>query len=214
MRYILAVMEAIAQRRRDGEVSKLAHDHESDIKEEIGKLSEADTDNILNILFQTGAPADDSFYDSLRDIYFYLGHSETSKLLVTKLWIRGFHILEEEKQRSLLNVLVRDNTHALWSVIDSIPGFCSSTKIEPKFASNWFLQLAEKVKNDMAGGGVFQAVIEYARHFPDAALEVFEEYVSQELQDLRLTLGALLLGVLRSIVSSDSKLAAIRPKMG
>jgi hypothetical protein len=207
MRYILVVMEAIAQRHRDGEVSKLAHDHESDVKEEIGKLSEADTDNILNILFQKGTPADDSFYDSLRDIYFYLGYSETSKLLVTKLWIKAFHTLKEERQGSLLNFLVRDNTHALWSVIDSIPGFCSSIKIEPKFASNWFLQLAEKVKNDLAGGGAFQAVIEYARHFPDAAIEVFEEYVSQELQDLRLSLGALLLGVLRSIVSSDSKLA-------
>jgi hypothetical protein len=57
MRYILAVMEAIAQGRRDREVSKLAHDHESEVKEEIAKLSEADTDNILNILFPKGAPA-------------------------------------------------------------------------------------------------------------------------------------------------------------
>jgi hypothetical protein len=207
MRHILDVIKTITQRHRDEEISKLAHDHESEIKEEIEKLSKADTDKVLNILFPTGTPSDDSFYDSLRDIYFYLGHSETSKLLVTKLWIRAFQTLEEETKRSLLNLLFRDNTHALWSVIDSIPGFCSSIKIDPKFASNWFLQLAEKVRNDLAGGGVFQAVIEYARHFPDAALQVFEEYVSQELQDLRLSLAALLLGALRSIVSSESMLA-------
>ena len=207
MRYILAVIEAISQAHRDEEVRKLAHDHESEVKEEIGKLLEVDTDKILNILFPTGIPSDDSFYDSLRDIHFHLGQSETSQLLVTKLWTAAFHTLEEEKQRTLLNLLTRDNTHALWSVIDSIPGFCSGIKIEPKFASNWFLQLAEKVRNDLAGGGVFQAVIKYATHFPDAALEVFEVYVSQELQDLRLSLGAILLGVLRSIVSSDSVLA-------
>ena len=66
------------------------------------------------------------------------------------------------------------NNRYFWNMISMLPLFCEKVELSSSFAANWFSGLANNVKNDLAGGEVYQAIEIYSRSFPDNALDVFK----------------------------------------
>jgi len=201
MKYLLEIASAIAQGKRDETLQKLTRDQESEIEGEITKLLGKDIDKILDIIFPKGIPADSNFYNLVEEVQYYAGFKPLSTTLVAHLWVNAYHRLSPDNRIILLQSLLDENTGGFWTAIRSLPEFCSRIELEPTFATLWFFDLANRVKDDLAGGDIFKAVKEYAFHFPEFGLRVFENYVSEGLDELKLSLAAILLGTVRSRAS-------------
>lgn len=201
MKYLLQIANAIARRKRDETLQKLTRDQESEIEGEITKLSGEDIDKILDIIFPQGIPSDSNFYNLVEEVQYYAGFKPLSTTLVAHLWVNAYHRLSPDNQIILLQSLLDKNTGGFWTAIRSLPEFCSRIDLEPIFTTVWFFELANRVKGDLAGGDVFKAVGKYAFHFPESGLKVFEKYVSEGLDELKLSLAAILLGTVRSRAS-------------
>jgi hypothetical protein len=198
MEYLLQIANAIAQRKRDETLQKLTRDQELEFEGEITKLSGKDIDKILDIIFPKGVPSDSNFYNLIEEVQYYAGFKPLSTTLVAHLWVNAYHRLSPDNRIILLKSLLDKNTGGFWTAIRSLPEFCSRIELEPAFTKVWFFELANRVKGDLAGGDVFKAVGKYAFHFPESGLKVFENYVSEGLDDLKLSLAAILLGTVRS----------------
>jgi hypothetical protein len=82
-------------------------------------------------------------------------------------------------------------------MISVLPSFCAKIKLPSDFAANWFYELAERVKNDLAGGGVYEGIENYALAFPSNALEVFNNYERKLEDETIMRLASLILGCVR-----------------
>jgi len=184
MEYLLQIANAIAQGKRDETLQKMTRDQESAIEEEITKLSAKDIDKILDIIFPKGIPFDSDFYNSVEELQYYAGFKPLSTTLVADLWVNAYYRLSPDKRMILLQSLLDENTGGFWTAIRSLPEFCTQIESEPQFTTVWFFEIANRVF-----------------HFPESGLKVFEKYVSEGLDELKLSLAAILLGTVRSRAS-------------
>jgi hypothetical protein len=92
----------------------------------------------------------------------------------------------------------------VWRAIFYLPEFCSRVEIEAQFAAGWFYRFGDRVKDDMANWDFFNGVKNYAFHFPTSGMKVFETYISEQLDHLKISLAALLLGTIRSLAYQRS----------
>lgn len=204
MKYLLQIAASIAQGKRDKEIKELTRDRQSKIEKEIIILSNDDIDEFLGNIFPNGIPTDSCFYNSLEEVQYYIGYKPLSQKFIETLWVNAYNRLSPEgKKIDMLKSLLDEKQIGMgfWSAVHSLPEFCSQVEIDPQFAALWFFELAERVKGDLAGGDVFKAVKEYAYHFPNFGLRVFEQYVSEGLGEPKLNLAANLFGALRSSAS-------------
>ncbi|MDE0085444.1 MAG: hypothetical protein OXU23_07010, partial [Candidatus Poribacteria bacterium] len=90
--------------------------------------------------------------------------------------------------------------------VSALPTFLAYVEVPAVFASDWFLRLGDAVRGDLAGGGFFKGIENYAFNFPSAGLTVFEQYMNDGLNDndTRLHLAAIILGALR-VKSAEEK---------
>lgn len=201
MKYLLQIANAIAQRKRDETLQQLTRDQELKIEGEITKLSGKDIDKILDIIFPKGVPTDSNFYNLIEEVQYYAGFKPLSTTLAAHLWVNAYHRLSPDNRMLLLQSLLDESTGGFWTAIRLLPEFCSRIELEPTFTTVWFFELTDRVKGDLAGGDVFKAVGKYAFHFPESGLKVFKKYVSEGLDELKLSLAAILLGTVRSRAS-------------
>jgi len=203
MKYLLEIAAAISQSNRDEILHKLAHDQETEFEREISELTSEEIDKILSTIFPNAIPINSDFYNLVEEIQYYVGFKPLSTTLISGIWVHAYNSMVPVDQKKLLQSLLNDHVGGFWSAIHALPEFCSQIKLEPAFASTWFLELAKRVKDDLAGGDVFKAIGEYAFHHPEIGLKVFEVYISGSLDELSLSLAAILLGTVRSRVSHD-----------
>jgi hypothetical protein len=112
--------------------------------------------------------------------------SESSKLL---------HLNDLQK---LLNLLLEDKQFNFFGIIQALPYFLHEVELPTEFASSWFCSVREKVAADLAGGGFFIAVENYAYQHPASGLKIVEKYILEGLDEGKLYLSAILLGSLRA----------------
>jgi hypothetical protein len=204
MKYLLHVATAIAEGKRDEKIQKMIRDLQSEIEEEIITLSSNDINEILNIVFPEEILTDSNFYNLLGDVQYYTGYKPFSQRFIASLWVAAYNRLSPDEKLVLLKSLLDERQRGFWKAINSLLEFCSQVEIEPQFAAVWFFELVDRVKGDLAGGTVFGAVRKYAFHFPEFGLVVFEKYISEDIDELRLNLAANLLGALRSSASKGN----------
>ena len=203
MKYLLQIAAAISQNKRDEALHKLTHDHEKEIEKEMSELASEDIDKVLETIFPHAIPINSSFYNLIDDFQYYTGFKPLSRTLISSIWVQTYNRMAPVDQQKLLKSLLADHVGGFWSAIHSLPEFCSQIKLEPSFATSWFLDLAKRVKGDLAGGDVFTAIGKYAYHHPEMGLKVFEEYIAGSLDELSLSLASILLGTVRSKVCHD-----------
>lgn len=201
MKYLLQIANAIAQSKRDETFQSLTRDHGSEIEREITELTSEDIDKILDTIFPKGIPSNSNFYNLVEEVQYYAGFKPLSATLIARLWANAYNRMAPDNQAELLQSLLDESAGGFWTAIHSLPEFCSQIKLDPIFVAAWFFELANRVKGDLAGGDVFKAVGKYAFHYPELGLRVFEDYISEILDELKLSLAAILLGTVRARAS-------------
>jgi hypothetical protein len=198
MKYLLEIADATANKKTGDYVERIKKEHEHEIDDEVSKLSDKDIDDIVGHLFPTGIPVSSDFYDCLKEFQHYVGYGPNYYTLGGCIWARACSGLAPDKQKELLNSLIDEKGRGIWRAIFYLPEFCSRVEIESQFAAEWFYRFGDKVKDDMANWDFFNGVKNYALHFPASGMKVFEKYLSENLDHLKITLAALLLGTIRS----------------
>jgi len=198
MKYLLEIADATAKKKTGDYFERIKKEHKHKIDDEVTKLSDKDIDDIIGHLFPTGIPVSSDFYDCLKEFQHHVGYGPNYYTLGGRIWARACSGLAPDKQKELLNSLMDEKGRGVWRAIYYLPEFCSRVEIESQFAAEWFYRFGDKVKDDMANWDFFNGVKNYALHFPISGMKVFENYQSENLDHLKITLAALLLGTIRS----------------
>lgn len=198
MKYLLEIAAAVAAKTRHEAIAKTARDRKAEIEGEIDKLTDEDREKILGCLFPYGIASKSSFYDELNDFQHYVGYGDACYAFVGGLWAEAYNALPQKEQKVLLDEVFEDEGRGVWRAMHYLPEFCRRVEIEPEFAAGWFYRFGDEVRNDMANWDFFNGVKNYAFNFPGSGLKVFETYMADELDELKITLGAFLLGTVRS----------------
>jgi len=198
MKYLLEIADAVATKKKDKKINEIKQDHKAEIEEEVTKATDKDIDEILTHLFPSEIFISTDFYNTLKDFQHLVGYGPASYTLGGRIWARAFNELATDKQRVLLDSLMDEKGRGIWRAIFYLPEFCSRSDIETQFAAGWIYRFGDKVKNDMANADFFNGVKNYAFHFPASGMKVFEIYISEQLDELKISLAALLLGTVRS----------------
>jgi len=171
---------------------------ETTISREICCLSDKDILQIIRTLFPAGIPVNISVYESLASLQHYIGFGVHSQSLVARVWRAAYSRVSKDDRIQLLQLLPGGDNRVFWMSISCLPEFLPEVKVEPEFLSSWLVAMAERVGQDLAGGPFYIAVQKHTCQFPSTALAVFEKFVAAGLVEPRLTLGAIILGAVRS----------------
>jgi hypothetical protein len=178
----------------------LSGDEKSEINQGILNLPEREFDKFVNALLEGCDGGCSEFYERVSKLQFYIGFGAASNPVVSRIWVHVYRGLEsEETKAEFLNHVFGEQSRYFWNFIRALSGFCSKVDLSAPFAANWFYCLAERVKNDMAGGGVYDGVESYASSSPVSALEVFGIYEEELCDETRRSLASLILGTVRRI---------------
>ncbi|MCF6154464.1 MAG: hypothetical protein E3K36_04260 [Candidatus Brocadia sp.] len=204
-KYLFEIAEIIAQGPRDKELMINIDQTYSEVEKEINFLFEDRSKAIemLHIVFPDGKYLNSEFYKKLSDIQHYLKFKPKAYLLTGFLWVEAYKLLPQPSAKELLRLLIDNKSINIFSVIHSLPVFLSEIELSPDFASYWFYSFVKKVGRGFASNGVYQAVENYAFNFSVSGLKVFEKYISDELDENRLHLSAIILGSLRAASETD-----------
>lgn len=197
MVYILEIAAAIANGQN---ITKTWG--ETAISQEIAGLSDEDIRQIINTLFPSGVPVSVTFYESLASLQHYIGFGAHSQSLLARAWRVAYNQLSRDDRIQLLQLLPGGDNRVFWTSIRCLPEFLPEVKVEPEFLSSWLVAMADRVGQDLAGGPFYLAVQKHACQFSRTAFAVFEKYVADGLTEPRLTLGAIILGSVRSVLGT------------
>lgn len=175
---------------------------ETTISREICCLSDKDILQITRTLFPSGIPINISVYESLASLQHYIGFGAHSQSLVARVWRTAYNRVSKDGRIQLLQLLPGGDNKVFRMSIRCLPEFLPEVKVEPEFLSSWLVAMAERVGQDLAGGPFYLAVQKHACQFPRTAFTVFEKYVADGLMEPRLTLGAIILGSVRSVLGT------------
>lgn len=198
MKYLLEIADAVATKKEDKKINEIKQAHKGEIEEEVTKASDKDVDEILARLFPAGIPISTDFYNTLQMFQHHIGYGSAFYVLGGRIWARGCSEFAPDEQKALLDALFDENGRGVWRSIHYFPEFCSRVEIESQFAAGWFYRFGNEVKNDMLSWYFFDGVTNYAAHFPVSGMKVFEIYISEQLDEQKIWLAALLLGTVRS----------------
>lgn len=198
--YISEIAEAIAKGQSEKELRNITRSSEFEIQKEVDFLFEnrKEAIKILKIVFPSDIPISSEFYSKIIDFQSYLGFKPVSHTLTGLLLAESSKLLEQSELQELLNLLLEDKQFNFFGIIQALPYFLREVELPSEFASSWFLLVREKVAADLAGGGFFQGIENYAYKYPNSGLKVLEKYIAEGLDEAKLHLSAIILGSLRA----------------
>ena len=202
---ILEMCQSISQSIDEDKIKENLSSQKDQIEKEIQYLEKniEQADELLNILFAKKITVSNEFYEILSKISPCLKFDKLSDQLIGILWSKAYQQIPFHSRESFLYMWIDKKKFRFWNYVNALPIFLSNTKIPAGFAPNWFLKIGNAVSGDLAGGGFFRGVENYAFNFPFAGLGVFEQYIKEELDDMKLHIAAILLGTLRAKSMKD-----------
>lgn len=198
MKYLPDIAKAVSEGVIKDDIRKKAQDKRTEIDNEIANLSDQDIKTFVELLLKNGIKFDGSFYNVLTDVCRYTGYRDSTNTLIAKIWVEVIRLLEEEKATKLLSSMLSKNNRGFWTAIHCLPTFSSLVELPSSFAATWFFELANRVAGDLAGGDFYIGISKYAEAFPKSALAIFEQYMSEQLNPIRIHVASIFLGIVRS----------------
>ena len=197
---IFNMCQSISRLVDENEIKASLLNQKDQIKEEIRYLekNKEQVAELLNILFPQGITADYEFYETLSKIPPCLEFEEPSDRLIGILWSEAYQLIPSHSRETFLNLWLDKEAFRFWDYVYALPTFLSNKEVSTVLASSWFLKIGHAVKGDLEGGDFFRGVENYAFNFPYAGLEVFDQYIKDGLDDVRLHLAAIILGAIRA----------------
>ena len=191
--------QSISQSVDENEIKANLLNKKDHIEEEIQYLGQntEQVSKLLDILFPQDISVGYEFYQILSKILPCLGFDESGYRLMGILWSEAYQRLPSHSRETLLNLWV-DKEVQFWDNLQALPTFLSSVEVPAAFASSWFLKIENIVQGNLAGGDFFRGVENYAFNFPSAGLTIFDQYLKDGLDDVRLHLAAIILGAVRA----------------
>lgn len=193
----------IAENARKGEretEDRLPDGDKDRIIEEILKLLDPDFEKFFNELFNEIVDWENHFYETVHNLRFYIGYREQSDHVFSKLWIYAYQKIDRKETRErFLNDVTSEDERYVWDMIGCLAGFCEKVEVPAPFAANWFYDLTERVKNDLAGGGIYDGIKSYVLQFASGAFEIFDIYLKDFPNSTKEGLAGYILGLLRCV---------------
>ena len=206
---ILDMCHSISQAIDEDKIKENLSGQKGQVKKEIQYLenNKEQASELLNVLFSKNITVGNEFYETLSKIPPCLEFEDPSYQLIGILWSKAYQQIPSHSRESFLDLWTdKEVFRFFWDYIQALPSFLSNTEIPTVFAPSWFLRIGNAVSGDLAGGGFFRGVENYAFNFPFAGLAVFEHYIKEELDDMKLHIAAILLGALRAKSMEDESL--------
>lgn len=202
---ILEMCRFISQEIDENKIKDHLSSQKDQIKKEIQylKKNKERASELLDVLFPQNITVSDEFYEILSKIPPCLEFERSSNQLVGILWSKAYQHIPSHSRESFLDLWIDKKRFRFWNYIEALPTFLSNTEISAVFAPSWFLRIGNAVSGDLAGGGFFRGIENYAFNFPSVSLAIFEQYIKEELDDMKLHIAAILLGVLRAKSTKD-----------
>ena len=198
MKYLCDIAKAISEGVSEGEIRGMAQNRRPEIDEEIADLSDQDLSVLINQLFKQGIKFNGSFYDTLASLQHCVGYGPSPNTLIGKIWAKALKSLPEGERIKLLSSLLKEDLIGFWVAIRCFPTFSTLLELPPSYVAAWFYDLANRIGGDLAGGDFYIGITKYAEALPKSALIAFEQYMSEKLDNLKVHIAAILLGVARS----------------
>lgn len=153
---------------------------------------------LIETLFPQGIPDNSGFYAALTNVPNSLEFGDSSYKLLGLLWSQAYRQLTPNRRTGFLDYWVNSDKVEFWNYILALETFLLNAKVPSNLTSKLFLKISNAVRNDMAGGNFYKAVEAYAYSLPSEGLDVLDQYLEAGLDDTKLHISAVVLGVIRS----------------
>lgn len=141
------------------------------------------------------------FYARLSEFSVVLGRYERKGELLGVLLSDSYRRWDGFGEQ-LLRGLNSQGHRAFFVTLNGLETFLAENKLPPPFAAAWFVEILERLGNDMGSGGFWNGLRAFARRFPEGALDVIALLCQgQQQNENSLSVVAALLGVCRGIVT-------------
>jgi len=159
-------------------------------------------DDIVKSLKETIFPGEikinNDFYEKIEIFYTLCGFFDEIKILCSKISKLIFDEIGHEKTNQLLDLLLSSKERFSWLYLGVLYRLLGLYNLDPLFATNWFWQIAERIKDDLGGGEFYNGIENYALNFPNSAFEVIKNILGQELDNTFISIASILLGAIRT----------------
>ena len=200
LQYLQTLCYSLSQSMDSSEINVKLSQFKDQIEDEIKYIVEnkQHVHELLETLFPQGIPDNSGFYTSLTNIPNSLEFGDSSYQLLGLLWSQAYRQLPPNRSPGFLDYWVQNDDVQFWNFILALETFLLNAKAPSNLISKLFLKISNAVRNDMAGGNFYKAVEAYAFSLPSDGLEVLDQYLEVGLDDTKLHIAAVVLGVIRS----------------
>lgn len=153
---------------------------------------------LLETLFPQGILDNPGFYKSLSNVPNCLEFGDSSYQLLGLLWSQAYRQLPPNRRPGFLDYWVDNDDVQFWNFILALETFLLNVKVPSNLTSKLFLKISNAVRNDLAGGNFYKAIEAYAFSLPSEGLDVFDQYIGAGLDESKLHIAAVILGVIRT----------------
>lgn len=160
---------------------------------------------IRKLLFPEGIVIGEVFFEKLQEFYVLLGFHSIVNELVSEISLDIFKELDEKNVEKLLNFLVNTKGRYFWIYLRSFVFLFKKYNLDHAFISKWFVEICEKMGNDLASGDFYTAIGNYAYSFPDEALKILNIYTKDKMDSITLHISSIILGNIRAKMISEGK---------
>lgn len=196
---LLAIFDSIGQKIHRNNFDKTESTVNDALDAEIKILSENEGDlaNIIDHLFIQRTKNPEQYFEIIGEVQAYLHFNKSSIILSGSVFLYWLKNMEEDEKHILFNKIKDTKTFHVWNVIRILPIVLSKYEMNSTYAAEWFLIVGESIKHDLASGSFFESIANYANSFPNLSFKVLENYISEELRDLRLDIASIIVGTYR-----------------
>ncbi|MBZ0201647.1 MAG: hypothetical protein K8I03_01380 [Ignavibacteria bacterium] len=204
---LLIAAKAAAENVKRNEFKELHPFKEDDVNEAVkDALGNINLRNeIRKLLYPEGIIIGEVFFEKLQEFYVLLGFHSIVNELISEISIDIFKGIEKKDVEKLLNFLVNTKSRYFWIYLRTFVFLFQKYTLDSKFISKWFIEICEKMGNDLASGDFYTAIGNYAFSFPLEGLQILKLYSNAKIEKITLHISSIIMGNVRARIITDTK---------
>jgi hypothetical protein len=156
-----------------------------------------------DILFPEGIPVSGFFFERFCNLHCRLPWVDESDELTALVLTATLQKLGSAAE-TLLTHFPEIPGPDFFLALSCLPAALKRVQLQPEFARVWFMSMAKRIGNDGGGEPFWTALIVFAESHPDISIQIMETLAAPASEEISMV-GALLLGVLRTVALRESK---------
>lgn len=141
----------------------------------------------------------ENFYSVAIDIHFDFLDKEKCDDFLSKLWYEKMLSLPlDERSEFLLKITDKNvNTFGILVIFEKF--MYNKFELSSEFFTQWFIEIAKFVKNDMANFKFYNGIAPFTENNPDIALDILNKLIDHSNLEITNDIASIILGTLRYI---------------